>query len=155
MTRREYGEVFLGLQSAVVRDKAGKSTKIRVPRAVKMASNEQMKDDFVREALIMLQLGDHDNIVRMVGVAVQQSPCTATSTSFWTLSEGCVGFLPPRTRCALCSTWLPCLSDADWCLRSDVMTGSCLQGWRCSNSCNTATSGRCSRPAVKTILCVW
>jgi len=83
VTRREYGEVFLGLQSAVVRDKAGKSTKIRVPRAVKMASNEQMKDDFVREALIMLQLGDHDNIVRMVGVAVQQSPWLVFLFYFW------------------------------------------------------------------------
>ena len=49
---------------------------------------------------------------------------TATSTSFWTISEGCLGLLPPHTRRGLCSTWLPCLLDADWCLRSDVMTDS-------------------------------
>ena len=29
---------------------------------------------------------------------------TATSTSFWTISEGCLGSLPPRTRRVLCST---------------------------------------------------
>ena len=53
---------------------------------------------------------------------------TATSTSYWTISEGYLGSLPPHTRRALCSTWLPCLLDADWRLRSDVMTASCLQG---------------------------
>ena len=51
----------------------------------------------------------------------------ATSTSFWTISEGCLGSSPPHTRRALCSTWLPCLVDADWGLRSDLMTDSCLQ----------------------------
>ena len=34
---------------------------------------------------------------------------------------------PTPTRCGPCSTWLPCLLDADWCLRSDVMTDSCPQ----------------------------
>ena len=53
--------------------------------------------------------------------------CTATSTSFWTISEGCLGSSSPHTRRVLCSTWLPCLLDADWYLRSDVMTDSCLQ----------------------------
>ena len=39
-----------------------------------------------------------------------------------------LGSLPPHTRFrVLCPTWLPCLLDADWCLRSDVMPGSCLQ----------------------------
>ena len=31
------------------------------------------------------------------------------------------------TRHAPCSTWRPCLLDGDWCLRSDVVTNSCLQ----------------------------
>ena len=45
---------------------------------------------------------------------------TATSTSFWTTLEGYFSSWPPPTRRGLCSTWLPCLLDADWCLRSDV-----------------------------------
>ena len=39
------------------------------------------------------------------------------------LDHGMSGlFIPPRTltRRALCSTWVPCVLDADWCLRSDV-----------------------------------
>ena len=50
--------------------------------------------------------------------------CTRTSTSFWTISEGCLGSLSPHTRRVLCSTWLPCLLDACWCLRPDVTTNS-------------------------------
>ena len=41
---------------------------------------------------------------------------------FGTISEGCLGSSPPRTRRVLCSAWSPCLLDANWCLRSDVMT---------------------------------
>ena len=37
--------------------------------------------------------------------------------------------MPPHTRRVLCSTWLPCSLDADWCLRSDVVADSCLQAW--------------------------
>ena len=28
--------------------------------------------------------------------------------------------MPPQTRHGTCSTWRPCLSDADWCLQSDA-----------------------------------
>ena len=35
---------------------------------------------------------------------------------------------PPHTRCVMCPAQCPCLPDADWCLQSDVMTNSCLQG---------------------------
>ena len=52
---------------------------------------------------------------------------TATSTPSWTISEGYLGSVPHHTRRGLGSTWFPCLLDADWCLRSDVMTDSCLQ----------------------------
>jgi len=31
--------------------------------------------------------------------------------------------IPPRTCRVICPTWCPCLSDADWCLQSDVMAG--------------------------------
>ena len=40
-----------------------------------------------------------------------------------------------RARGVTCSTWCPCLLDADWCLRYDVMTNSPFQG------CLRPTSG--------------
>eukprot|EP00040_Diaphanoeca_grandis_P021859 m.116682 g.116682 ORF g.116682 m.116682 type:complete len:861 (+) comp28529_c0_seq1:187-2769(+) len=72
----EYGEVYLALQSKILQTSEGKTSLFRIPRAVKMMTIS-MKDDFLREALVMLRLGDHENIVRMVGVAVQQSPWLA------------------------------------------------------------------------------
>ena len=49
---------------------------------------------------------------------------TATSTSFWTISDGFISHIPCRTRRAMLSTWCPCLLDADRCLHSDAMTNS-------------------------------
>ena len=67
--------------------------------------------------------GGHD----VPRVARPRKGGTETWTSFWTISEGRPGSLPPHTRRVLCSTWLPCLLDAGWCLRSDVTTDSRLQ----------------------------
>lgn len=51
------------------------------------------------------------------------------STPFWIHSRAfprpyCI---PPITRRVPCSTWWPCLREADWRLRSDLMTNSRLQ----------------------------
>eukprot|EP00040_Diaphanoeca_grandis_P036144 m.229306 g.229306 ORF g.229306 m.229306 type:complete len:1041 (+) comp33557_c8_seq2:286-3408(+) len=70
----EFGEVYLANQMAISR-KTGK--KIPITRAVKTlkAGAEGVdKNEFLREALIMLAVGKHANIVSMVGVAVQQAP---------------------------------------------------------------------------------
>ena len=53
---------------------------------------------------------------------------TRTSTSFWTTSHAHLNPAPTLTRRAPCSTWWPCRLNADWCLRSDVMTNSRPQG---------------------------
>ena len=45
---------------------------------------------------------------------------TATSTSFWTISEGYLGSLSPHARCVLCSTGLPCLLCTYW-----MLIGAC------------------------------
>ena len=51
-----------------------------------------------------------------------------TSTSFWARVPRIIRSLPPCTRRAMCPTWLPWSSDADWCLRSDVVSNLGLQG---------------------------
>ena len=50
-----------------------------------------------------------------------------TSTSFWARIPRIISSLPPCTRRAMCPTWLPWSSDADWCLRSDVVSNLGLQ----------------------------
>jgi serine/threonine protein kinase len=70
----EFGEVYLATQKG--KSKAG--TAVEVPRAVKTLKTSGAtaadKNEFLREALIMLAVGKHVNVVRMVGVAVQQAP---------------------------------------------------------------------------------
>ena len=71
----EFGEVYLATQNAKSK-KTGKP--VEVPRAVKTlktgGASEADKNEFLREAMIMLAVGKHANVVRMVGVAVQQAP---------------------------------------------------------------------------------
>ena len=61
-------------------------------------------------------------------LAAKTIECTATSTSFWD-HFWCISQLHPtlHTRRALSSTASPC-RIADWCLGSDVVTDSGLQG---------------------------
>eukprot|EP00041_Stephanoeca_diplocostata_P033126 m.1085046 g.1085046 ORF g.1085046 m.1085046 type:complete len:1167 (-) comp24278_c1_seq1:375-3875(-) len=71
----QYGEVYLALQTA--RIKGG--GKVDLKRAVKMVRNNATKEDkkeFQREAETMMLL-EHENLVRLVGVAVQQAPWLA------------------------------------------------------------------------------
>ena len=70
----QFGEVYLAFQK--VKDKAsGAVTEER--RAVKMLKGEadkKAKEEFMRECNMMLDIGEHPNVVQMVGVAVQQVP---------------------------------------------------------------------------------
>lgn len=74
----EYGEVYLALQAMAARTPDGTDVTVTVPRAVKMlkgAATEKIKQEYIREAITMLRVGEeHDGVVRMVGVAVQQAP---------------------------------------------------------------------------------
>eukprot|EP00041_Stephanoeca_diplocostata_P034738 m.1200197 g.1200197 ORF g.1200197 m.1200197 type:complete len:779 (-) comp24572_c0_seq34:2227-4563(-) len=68
----QFGEVWLADQIKKLKD--GSVTKVK--RAVKLlkgAASEGDRGEFVREAETMLNF-DHDNVVRLIGVAVQQSP---------------------------------------------------------------------------------
>eukprot|EP00039_Didymoeca_costata_P030411 m.29413 g.29413 ORF g.29413 m.29413 type:complete len:785 (-) comp8099_c0_seq4:166-2520(-) len=68
----QFGEVWLAEQT--VRLPSGKTKQI--PRAVKMLKSNathSARNEFVREAETMLKF-DHDNVTRIVGVAVQQPP---------------------------------------------------------------------------------
>lgn len=75
----QYGEVWLAVQHARKhKDKGGGV--VRIKRAVKMLKNNasrQDKQEFLREAETMLALGEHNNLLRLVGVAVQQAPWLA------------------------------------------------------------------------------
>ena len=44
---------------------------------------------------------------------------------------------PPHARRAMCPTWCPCLSDADWCLQSDALPDSRLLTWAWFTSSGT------------------
>lgn len=73
----EYGEVYLAFQTVEGRTPENKEVTVTVPRAVKMMkaqATQQVKEDYVREASTMLKIGDSENIVRLIGVAVQQAP---------------------------------------------------------------------------------
>lgn len=75
----QYGEVYLAIQTAQKPGPMGGGT-IKIKRAVKMLKNNARREDkteFLREAGTMLTLGDHENLVKMVGVAVQQAPWLA------------------------------------------------------------------------------
>ena len=58
--------------------------------------------------------------------------CTATSTLFWDQFCASLSSYTPDTRRVICSTWYPCLSNADlgggghWCLQFDCMIRSRL-----------------------------
>ena len=55
---------------------------------------------------------------------------TMTSTSFWAFFFYVfLSTMSPQTRRVTCSTWCPCLSDADWRLQSDVVPNLCLLTW--------------------------
>ena len=69
----EFGEVWLARQ--LTRGSTG--AKIKVHRAVKtlkQGAGGADKDEFLREALLSLAIGVHENCVRLIGVAVQQPP---------------------------------------------------------------------------------
>eukprot|EP00039_Didymoeca_costata_P028262 m.20511 g.20511 ORF g.20511 m.20511 type:complete len:651 (-) comp6865_c0_seq1:143-2095(-) len=68
----QFGEVYLAYQS----DPRVKPVQ-KFKRAVKMLKGEadaKAKEEFMHECNVMLELGSHPNVVRMVGVAVQQIP---------------------------------------------------------------------------------
>jgi len=69
----EFGEVYLAKQKA----KMASGQKVLVKRAVKTlkgVADDVSKTLFMREAMIMVAIGAHRNVVKMVGVAVQQAP---------------------------------------------------------------------------------
>lgn len=68
----QFGEVWKGFQAV----KKADGTIVKIPRAIKLlkgGASTADRDEFVREAETMLDF-DHDNVIRIVGVAVQQSP---------------------------------------------------------------------------------
>jgi len=78
----EYGQVYLALQSIEIKSdgKAKGPPRVRVPRAVKMmrsAADEATKEEFIRETMNMVHIGDHQNVVRLIGVAVEEYPWLA------------------------------------------------------------------------------
>ena len=77
---------------------------------------------------------------------------TRASTSFWTIFPGHLGSLPPHTRRVLCFTWLPCLLDADWCLRSDVTTDSRLQAATSRSRGSSLRRGTALSSSISTVL---
>ena len=82
--------------------------------------------------VIARTIDDVDRIVvaKAIRTSLLSSNLYGNSTSFWTMSHGLHGYLPPHMRRVMCSTWAwcPCLLDAGWCLDSGVMTNSRLQG---------------------------
>lgn len=70
----QFGEVYLALQA--VKPGSGEDGGDSWRRAVKMLRNSATtadKTEFLREAETMLTF-DHPNLVRLIGVAVQQRP---------------------------------------------------------------------------------
>ena len=54
------------------------------------------------------------NIMQPIGPpAWQLVQGTRASTSFWRSPRGCLSSAPPHTRWVVCSTWWPCVWDAD------------------------------------------
>ena len=71
----EYGEVYLATQTNVFSKTANKIVERK--RAVKMlkaGADKSAKAEFIRECQMMLRCDGHENLVNMVGVAVQQAP---------------------------------------------------------------------------------
>lgn len=71
----QYGEVYLALQTARKPSHMGGGI-VALKRAVKMVRNNATREDkkeFLRESNTQLML-DHESLVKMVGVAVQQAP---------------------------------------------------------------------------------
>jgi len=69
----QFGEVYLAHQYVKSRD----GTKKKLKRAVKLLKGEadsKAKQEFMHECNIMLDIGDHPNVVKLIGVAVQQVP---------------------------------------------------------------------------------
>lgn len=71
----EYGQVYLALQtihkstsadaaSGNLKGKKDPGSRVRVPRAVKMMKedSEERKQEFIRETMNMVHVGDHDNV---------------------------------------------------------------------------------------------
>eukprot|EP00730_Choanoeca_flexa_P016279 TRINITY_DN7660_c0_g1_i3.p1 TRINITY_DN7660_c0_g1~~TRINITY_DN7660_c0_g1_i3.p1 ORF type:complete len:781 (+),score=272.61 TRINITY_DN7660_c0_g1_i3:134-2476(+) len=70
----QFGQVYLAEQ--VVKDGEGEDGGNRIKRAVKMlrgGATPEDKEEFTQEAQVMLDM-DHDNLVQMIGVAMQQRP---------------------------------------------------------------------------------
>ena len=68
----QFGEVWMGLQAIKQRDGTVKKVQ-RAVKTLKGAASLADRDEFVRESEVMLDF-DHDNVTRIVGVAVQQMP---------------------------------------------------------------------------------
>eukprot|EP00039_Didymoeca_costata_P029290 m.24012 g.24012 ORF g.24012 m.24012 type:complete len:877 (+) comp7565_c0_seq1:238-2868(+) len=69
----EFGEVYLAKQKC--RSKSGNVIQVRrAVKTLKQGAGGNDKNEFLHEAMIMLAVGSHPNVVRMVGVAVQQAP---------------------------------------------------------------------------------
>jgi hypothetical protein len=76
----EYGQVYLALQTIDMKGGEKGPSNVRVPRAVKMmrsAADEETRQEFIRETMNMVHLGDHPNVVRLIGVAVEEYPWLA------------------------------------------------------------------------------
>jgi len=74
----QYGEVYLAVQTARLPGTKGGGV-VKLKRAVKMVRNNATMEDkkeFLREAETMIKL-EHENLVKLIGVAVQQAPWLA------------------------------------------------------------------------------
>jgi serine/threonine protein kinase len=71
----EYGEVYLATQTNVIsRGSTKLGKKNRAVKMLKADANKDAKAEFIRECQMMVKCDGHENLVRMVGVAVQQAP---------------------------------------------------------------------------------
>ena len=71
----EFGEVYMATQKNVKQKGSSKVQPRKVAvKLLKSGAAAGAKEEFVREARMILRCGDHPCLVRMIGVAVQQAP---------------------------------------------------------------------------------
>ena len=72
----EFGEVYLATQSNIQVAAGSKKTtsKKRAVKLLKAGAGKDDKEEFVRECQMMLKCDGHPNLVKLIGVAIQQAP---------------------------------------------------------------------------------
>jgi hypothetical protein len=94
----QFGEVWKGMQAVKMAD----GSVVKKPRAIKLlkgGASVTDRDEFVREAETMLDF-DHDNVIRIIGVAVQQSPWLSVLEFMCYGDLQCVLRVTHESRCA-------------------------------------------------------